>query len=175
MKRYSVIVLNKYVVVAITLMLSLLLTACGGVAKDNGKNLEDVSSYPLQVAFTTQPTEGITVGSEVIISVEVTQGGQEVEDAGEVKFEIWHESEAEQPSTSNHGSSETKQSTHHGQVKNMQNYHSKHEMIEAEHQGNGMYSIRYSFEKEGTYYVMYHVTARDMHSMTTHEVEVANH
>ncbi len=65
----------------------------------------------------------------------VTYGGEKVDDASEVKFEVWK-----------HGSSER-------------------EMLEAKHDGDGRYSVEKRFTQAGTYSVVAHVTARDMHNM----------
>ncbi|WP_079509416.1 FixH family protein [Mesobacillus jeotgali] len=81
---------------------------------------------------------------EITFEAKVTYGSEEVEDAEEVKFEVWR-SQAE-----------------------------KHEKIAAEHAGKGIYRLKKSFEEEGTYYIISHVTARRMHSMPKIEFIVGN-
>ncbi|MBS4216005.1 MULTISPECIES: FixH family protein [Neobacillus] len=71
----------------------------------------------------------------VIFEAKVTQGKEAVEDADEVTFEIWRSKDE------------------------------KHEKINVKHAENGIYRLEKSFPTEGTYYVISHVTARDMHSM----------
>jgi hypothetical protein len=41
----------------------------------------------------------------------------------------------------------------------------KHEKVIVKHDKDGIYQLEESFSTEGTYYVISHVTARDMHSM----------
>lgn len=84
----------------------------------------------------------INPNEEVTLKVEVTQGDEKVEDANEVMFEIWQDDKE------------------------------KSEMIEAEHEGNGVYTIKTTFEQDGVYHVQTHVTARDLHVMPTIQVAV---
>ncbi|MED3722763.1 FixH family protein [Geobacillus stearothermophilus] len=74
----------------------------------------------------------------------VTYGGEKVDDASEVKFEVWK-----------HGSSER-------------------EMLEAKHDGDGRYSVEKTFTQAGTYSVVAHVTARDMHNMPKKDIVAGN-
>ncbi|WP_167578045.1 FixH family protein [Ammoniphilus sp. YIM 78166] len=76
------------------------------------------------------------------IRVQVMQGDKPVLDAQEVEFEIWKEGQE------------------------------KHDMVEAEHQGDGVYSMKERFHEPGRYFVIYHVTARDMHVMQQVEIPV---
>lgn len=75
----------------------------------------------------------------VTIEAKVTYGEEEVTDADEVTFEIWRAHDEE------------------------------HEKIEIEHAEKGIYRLEKSFEQEGTYYVISHVTAKDMHNMPKKE------
>ncbi|WP_408010439.1 FixH family protein [Pseudalkalibacillus sp. A8] len=75
----------------------------------------------------------------------VTQGNEKVDDADEVEFEIWKD-----------GSK--KEST----------------LMEAQNEGDGVYSVEHTFEEEGEYIIQSHVTARDMHTMPTKKVIVSN-
>ncbi|SDJ06142.1 CopD family protein [Natribacillus halophilus] len=83
-----------------------------------------------------------TVGDEWTLEAEVTQEGDPVEDADYVIFEVWHD-EDEQGA-----------------------------MIDGVHVGDGIYEVEYQFQEASTYYVQPHVTARGMHRMPVHEVEV---
>lgn len=78
-------------------------------------------------------------GDKITFTAFVTYGDEPVENAREVVFEIWR---AHDP---------------------------KHEQIHAEHSGGGVYRIEKEFKREGTYYVIAHVTARDMHTMPRKE------
>ncbi|MGG0716874.1 FixH family protein [Robertmurraya massiliosenegalensis] len=83
--------------------------------------------------------EQADVGEMVTIEAKVTYGDEVVTDADEVSFEIWRAHDEE------------------------------HEKIEIEHAGEGNYRLEKTFEQEGTYYVISHVTARDMHNMPKRE------
>ncbi|MEW9670283.1 FixH family protein [Ammoniphilus sp. 3BR4] len=87
--------------------------------------------------------ELIKAGEIASLQVLVKQGEELVEDAQEVEFEIWKEGQEQ------------------------------HDIVEAENQGKGIYSFMERFHEAGTYHVMYHVTARDMHDMKPMEVVVA--
>lgn len=78
-------------------------------------------------------------GETITFTASVTYGDEPVEDAWEVLFEIWRAHDPE------------------------------HEQFPAEHSGDGIYRIEKAFEREGTYYVIAHVTARDMHTMPRRE------
>lgn len=69
----------------------------------------------------------------------VTYGEENVTDADDVKFEIWRA------------------------------HDENHEIIPVEHVENGIYRLKKSFSREGTYYVFAHVTARSMHNMPKSE------
>lgn len=75
------------------------------------------------------------VNEPVVFEAKVTQGDENVEDADEVTFEIWRA------------------------------HDEKHEKFKVEHTENGIYRLEKSFQQEGTYYIISHVTARDMHNM----------
>jgi len=84
----------------------------------------------------------VKAGEVTTIQVLVKQGEEFVEDAQQVEFEIWEKGQEQ------------------------------HDMVPAENKGKGIYAIMEKFHKPTTYYVMYHVTARDMHSMKQMEVVV---
>lgn len=75
------------------------------------------------------------VNEPMVFEAKVTQGAENVEDADEVTFEIWRSKDE------------------------------KHEKIKVEHTKDGIYRLEKSFLLEGTYYIISHVTARDMHNM----------
>jgi len=85
-----------------------------------------------------------TVGDEWALQAKVTQENEPIEDADEVIFEVWHD-EDEQGA-----------------------------MIDGVHAGNGIYEADYQFQEASTYYVQPHVTARGMHRMPVHEVDVTD-
>ena len=80
----------------------------------------------------------------IIFEAKITQGDENVEDADEVTFEIWRSKDE------------------------------KHEKIDVKHAEDGIYRLEKTFEQEGTYYIISHVTARDMHNMPKKEFVVGN-
>lgn len=87
----------------------------------------------------------IKTHEEVMIQAKITQGKEVVRDATEVKFEIWKDGDSEE----------------------------KHEKVEGEiDQNDGVYFINKTFHEPGLYYIITHVTARNMHNMPKLEVVV---
>ncbi len=79
------------------------------------------------------------VNQQVTFKAEVTQGSEKVNDADEVTFEIWRSKDP------------------------------NHEKITIKNPKNGVYSLKKTFQQEGTYYIISHVTARGMHNMPKKE------
>ncbi|WP_338469531.1 FixH family protein [Niallia sp. XMNu-256] len=79
------------------------------------------------------------VNEPVTFEAKVTYGEKEVTDADSVVFEIWRSKD------------------------------DNHEKIEVEHTKSGIYQLKKSFNEEGTYYIVAHVTAEDMHNMPKKE------
>lgn len=129
MKRLLVIFMAAVLLVMIS-------TAC------QQQELEEEPQF-LEVQLTAQP-EKAELNEEITLEAKVTYGTEEVEDADEVKFEIWR-SQAEE-----------------------------HEKIVVEHDENGIYRLNKSFDEEGTYYIISHVTARRMHNMPKIEFVVGS-
>lgn len=103
---------------------------------------EEETPHFLDVDLQVNP-EQANPGDEIVMEAKVTYGGENVTDANKVTFEIWRADSDE-----------------------------KHEKIEVEHAGEGIYRLVKTFEIEGTYYVISHVTARDMHNMPKKEFVV---
>ncbi|WP_316568777.1 FixH family protein [Neobacillus sp. YIM B06451] len=122
-------------------LLAFALAACSD-AKDNDKSAGD--DLPKMVEVTILLPDKIDPNVETEIKAHVTQDGKNVEDANEVKFEVFKNGDKE------------------------------HEMIEANHAGDGIYSIKKTFAEAGNYVVISHVTARDMHTMPKKEFVVGN-
>ncbi|QOR65974.1 FixH family protein [Cytobacillus suaedae] len=128
MRKLGIILLGLFV---------LLIVGCNNQGEQN----EEVQfiEVVIQTPDNIEPNESIEIGALV------TLGDENVEDAQEVKFEIWEEGQE-----------------------------TEHEMIPAKHVGDGLYTITKAFEKDGVYYVVAHVTARDMHNMPRKEVIVGD-
>ncbi|WP_199426453.1 FixH family protein [Thermaerobacillus caldiproteolyticus] len=84
----------------------------------------------------------IELNKETEIACLVTYGNEKVTDADEVKFEIWKQG------------------------------NNQHEMLKAKHEGNGKYVVKKTFTEPGTYSVIAHVTARNMHNMPKTDIVV---
>jgi hypothetical protein len=115
-------------------VLFLLVTACG---KDNTQTSDKVPEM-VDVELSINP-ETIQVNQPITFEAKVTQGNENVEDAKEVKFEIWRA------------------------------HNENHEKVEVKHAEDGIYRLEKTFQQEGTYYIISHVTARDMHNMPKKE------
>ncbi|TWT24432.1 FixH family protein [Planomicrobium sp. CPCC 101110] len=119
----------------------LMLGACGTNGAETsgaGNTLEEVA-----VEFNTGQTA--EVGEEVALSVTITQGGEAVEDADEVVYEVWESG-----------------------------HRKDGEMITAEHTADGVYEAETVFGEEGLYYMQAHTTARRLHAMPKQEMTVGN-
>ncbi|WP_052712216.1 FixH family protein [Domibacillus indicus] len=100
----------------------------------------------------TEPIEALLnvperagLGEEITLSTKVTQNGEPVNDADEVKYEIWKD-----------GSKENS------------------EMVEASLKENGVYTASKIFEEEAAYHVQVHVTARNLHTMPKSVIAIGN-
>ncbi|ANU25954.1 FixH family protein [Planococcus versutus] len=119
----------------------LLLSACGSAESDSsgaGDLVEEV-----KVAFNTETQA--EPAEDVVLSVTVTQGDDEVDDAEEVVYEVWQSGDR-----------------------------NNSEMIPAEYTENGIYEAKTSFKEEGVYYMQAHTTARSLHVMPKQEITVGN-
>ncbi|WP_060670444.1 FixH family protein [Rossellomorea vietnamensis] len=121
-------------------ILALFIAACGNTNEDNGAK-EDEKLEAIDAKLDV-PEKG-EKGEPVSLSTKVTQGDDTVDDAGEVKYEIWKNGHKEES-----------------------------EMIEAKHEKGGLYKAEKTFEEDGMYTVQVHVTARDMHTMPKTEIAI---
>lgn len=119
----------------------LMLAGCSG--GHEGRNSEAANELPkeVKVEVKTAP-EAVKAHENIEIQALVTQDGKAVNDADDVKFEIWKDG-AEQ-----------------------------HEMLTAKAKGNGVYTVDKTFPEDGVYHITAHTNARDMHVMPTVQVTV---
>ncbi|MED1560884.1 hypothetical protein AJ85_00620 [Alkalihalobacillus alcalophilus ATCC 27647 = CGMCC 1.3604] len=127
--------------VVLFLTLIVILSACNQNGQEQVNEPDTLTMIDVEIFL----EEDIAVNEATVITAEVTQGEQPIEDADEVVFEVW-----------TLGSKEAS------------------EMIEGTHSENGMYEMEYSFLEEDIYYVQAHVTARNMHVMPQQEVIVGD-
>ncbi|MCA0988698.1 FixH family protein [Guptibacillus algicola] len=126
-------------------MLCLFLVLAACGQNDNTDKEESGASEPQPLEVSLDTPETAEKGQELTFSATVTQGDEAVEDASEVMFEIWKEGDKDNS-----------------------------EMVEAEHEGEGVYSIKKTLEEDGTFVVQSHVTARDLHTMPKNKVTVGS-
>ncbi|CAH0219078.1 hypothetical protein SRABI96_02365 [Peribacillus sp. Bi96] len=84
-------------------------------------------------------------GKEVILETTVKQGSQLVNEADEVLLEVRKSGQ------------------------------DKREMLEAKNTGSGMYQVMHTFDEQGKYIVVAHVTAKGLHVMPEKEVVIPDH
>lgn len=143
---------KRWMIGVLALMTAVGLTACGTTPKKETPEKQDQKAHEqdhhghegdhdeaagdlAQVEMNLP--EDVRAGKEIRIEVRITHGGKPVNDADEVKFEIWKK----------------------GAPKG------EHEKIDAKKSGDGVYSIQHTFAEAGEYKVMYHVTAKGGHVM----------
>ncbi|MBT2569799.1 FixH family protein [Planococcus sp. ISL-110] len=119
----------------------LMLAGCG-MEKNSADNAsaaeQEVKELEVQVL-----TEPVGETGEWTLEAFVSQGGEAVNDANEVKFEVFEA-----------GKKDESVKNDYTDVK------------------DGVYSIKHTFQEDGVYYFIPHVTARSMHTMPTQQVIV---
>ncbi|MEJ9280528.1 FixH family protein [Ureibacillus thermosphaericus] len=123
------------------LAVPMLMMGCSSNEPEVDTNEEpiDVSDLEVKVEILT-PTE-VKVGEPVELAAHVTQNNENVEDADEVKFEVWESG--------------------------LRDYGT---MITGEHVGDGVYKAEYTFDHDGVYYMYAHTTARGLHVMPKQQI-----
>ncbi|EGL82768.1 hypothetical protein CathTA2_1707 [Caldalkalibacillus thermarum TA2.A1] len=172
----------------VLLLLSVVLILAGCQDQQDAQDEPYIPEAPIEVQFGTDPETPHPAGQPLTLFVRVTQEGEGVEDADEVLFEIWREDSEHHGDQDGHSNGDAEHRDHqqsqqeehqdgqdspagHGHPA-MDGYETDHDMLEAEHAGDGLYQLEISFDEPGTYYVMYHVTARGYHDMVRHEIEI---
>lgn len=122
--------MKKRLLLAFSFMVIIFVSAC---SEGGGENSFTEPIW-LEVEPLVEP-ESPQVNETVTFKASVTYGDKKVEDADDVKFEIWRAHDEE------------------------------HITVEAKHVGDGVYQYEMSFDREGTYYFIAHVTAENMHNM----------
>ncbi|MFS1512831.1 FixH family protein [Chengkuizengella sp. SCS-71B] len=135
--------------ISILIILTIVLTGCSNGSSENETHI-NMNSMDNTMEESLSPleveiktdSENVEVGSEVTFEAVVSQNNESVEDASEVKFEIRMKGKEDS------------------------------EMVQGQHQGDGVYSIQKTFNQEGIYTIISHVTARDMHNMPSLVIKV---
>ncbi|MGG1479695.1 FixH family protein [Bacillus smithii] len=130
--------MRKWLLLIFIVVFGLVATACSGNGKEKTEKSE-VSSTPIPLDVSIRLPKAIQPNQEVKVEAVVTQGREKVDDADEVKFEIWKKGQA------------------------------NHKMLTGKHEKDGIYSVQTTFAEKGAYYVVSHVTARGIHNMPQKE------
>lgn len=144
--------MKKLLLLSFILLLSVIATACGTSSNEKEETQgsegteenteEKAPEIPtVDVTFESDP---LPVEEETTIQATVTQGGEPVEDAEYVDFEIWNKQDGKENSTT----------------------------VESEHIGDGVYEITRTFEKAGMYEMLAHTQVGDLHTMPKKTVQV---
>ncbi|WP_397539907.1 FixH family protein [Rummeliibacillus pycnus] len=110
---------------------------------DNSTSHNEGTAVEVKVDIQTPEKE--KVGKDIELVAHVTQGGKNVDDADEVKFEVWESGNRDQ-----------------GQ------------MLEGKLDKDGIYKASTKFDHDGVYYMYAHTTARGLHAMPKQKIVVGN-
>lgn len=119
-----------------------LLVGCGD---DPEVETLETAEVPAIVDVHIQTAEQLNAGETIQLAARVTQDEEAVNDAKEVKFEVWESG-----------------------------LRDKGEMLDGELTEDGIYVADYTFDHDGVYYMFAHTTARGMHVMPKQELIVGN-
>lgn len=119
-----------------------LLVGCGD---DPEVETLETAEVPAIVDVHIQTAEQMNAGETIQLAARVTQDEEAVNDAKEVKFEVWESGLRDEG-----------------------------EMLDGELTEDGIYVADYTFDHDGVYYMFAHTTARGMHVMPKQELIVGN-
>ncbi|WP_339173463.1 FixH family protein [Solibacillus sp. FSL R5-0691] len=105
----------------------------------------DTAEVPSIIDVHIQTAEQLNTGETIQLAARVTQDEEAVNDAKEVKFEVWESGLRDEG-----------------------------EMLDGELTEDGIYVADYTFDHDGVYYMFAHTTARGMHVMPKQELIVGN-
>lgn len=122
---------------------ALVLLALAGCSEQESQTSTQPNELPkeVKVEVKTKP-EAVQANKSTEIDAIVTQDGKAVNDADDVKFEVWKD-----------GSD-------------------KHDMLVAKAKGNGVYAADKTFPESGVYHITAHTNAREMHVMPMVQITV---
>ena len=127
-------------------VISAILAGCG---TGDSTTTEKIGSHnegtAVEVKVDITTPAKVEANKEVELTAHVTQGGENVDDADEVKFEVWESGVRED-----------------GQ------------MIEGKLDKDGIYKATTKFDQDGVYYMYAHTTARGLHTMPKQKIIVGN-
>ncbi|WP_050179671.1 FixH family protein [Domibacillus robiginosus] len=125
--------------VVILFFLLFILSACSSQEEQSAQTNQVMKLVKVEVKLNPEEAKA---KQKTEIQAIVTQDNEPVEDADEVKFEIWKEGDE------------------------------KHETIKAAHRKDGIYAINKTFTEEGIYNIIAHTNARSLHTMPKIQVTI---
>ncbi|MEG0472519.1 MAG: FixH family protein [Solibacillus sp.] len=120
-----------------------LLFGCGG--EEPEVDTLDSGVMPVEVVVEIQTPEHLNVNETIQLAARVTQSNEAVNDAEEVKFEVWESGLREDG-----------------------------RMLDGKLTEDGVYAVDYTFDHDGVYYMFAHTTARGLHVMPKQQLVVGN-
>ena len=120
-----------------------LLFGCGG--EEPEIDTLDNGIMPVEVVVEIQTPEHLNVNETIQLAARVTQSDEAVDDAEEVKFEVWESGLRDDG-----------------------------KMLDGKLTEDGVYAVDYIFDHDGVYYMFAHTTARGLHVMPKQKLVVGN-
>ncbi len=138
--------LTSRLITILALLTIVLLTACNNQTETNNQQQPlspDMLQFGNSLTLDFQATPAtVEAGEPVQLKVNIKRQNEPATDAT-VQFEVWEKSSKE-----------------------------KHQILDAKHDGQGVYSTSQSFSQEGEYLVVVHVTAPGVHQMVDGKFQV---
>lgn len=129
--------------------LAVLAGVLAGCNNANPSKTDDSTSHnegsTVEVKVDIQTPKKVQPGKDVDLIAHITQGGKAVNDADEVKFEVWESGKRDQA-----------------------------KMAEGKLDKNGLYIATTKFAHAGVYYMYAHTTARGLHTMPKQKIIVGH-
>lgn len=132
-------------IVAVLALTTLTLVGCGGKEAATHESQSHNEGTLEEVVVNIQTPEELPVGKEITLSAKVTQGGEAVNDADLVEFEVWESGMRE-----------------------------KGKILEGTLTKDGVYEAKHTFDHDGVYYMFAHTTAHGLHVMPKQALHVGN-
>lgn len=105
----------------------------------------DNGIMPTEVIVEIQTADQLNANETIELTAKVTQNDEAVNDADEVKFEVWESG-----------------------------HRDAGEMLDGKLKEDGIYVVDYTFNHDGVYYMFAHTTARGLHVMPKQKLVVGN-
>ncbi|WP_418039355.1 FixH family protein [Paenibacillus xylanilyticus] len=137
------------------LIIILLLTTVGCSNDEQSQSTDTLEMIKVQLMV----PDKVSIQDDVALQIKLTQGGQPVDDADHVQFQVWNEKDEPAAPAVDQGMMNPEDLEAQG-------------AITAQSTGDGIYEANYAFEETGVYVVQVHVTAGAMHSMPRTKVTV---